>query len=112
MKPSSRHDLISLRIVFRKLFVNRSVHLDYDPRGMAIEVNNKSCDDLLPSEVQAVEAVGAEMSPQVSLRFGHLAAQLLCALYLYGIGTIFGDSTYSKHENPSLIPSPRLVWGA
>ncbi len=51
-------DAVSLSVVILSVLVDAAVHFDHEPRAVAKEVGDEAADNLLPPEMQAVQAAG------------------------------------------------------
>ena len=106
-------DCVAALIVVLVRIVDFAVHLDGQPRGGAIEVGEKSGNDVLASELEATERAPAHCAPKHPLRFrlfpSHLARQLQlrgCCPAPHLANTITAPS--SPHALPSAKDSRKL----
>src|SRR5262249_14160496 len=87
----SRQDPISLGVRLPLLLVNQTINFHNASRSMAVEINDKAIDTLLPPKVKARQAVGSEVLPKGLLLRGHLAAELLGRLDLHLFNPLTDD---------------------
>src|SRR5690349_4293382 len=104
------------------MFVDRTVDLDNQRRGVAIEVRDESVDDLLSAKVEPTELIAPQASPENSLRRGHPTAKLLREFDFNLIDVLADDDISWSHwlsqsgtrcEEPLPQPLPeagRGVW--
>lgn len=54
--------------------MDRPIYFDCQRSRVAVEINNKTGDDLLTTKVPPVKSIGAQMLPEHSFGWRHLAA--------------------------------------
>ena len=64
-------------VMLALLFMRLPVYLDREFRGVAIEIDDKSLNHLLTTEVKTVERVSSKSSPECAFRRSHFAAESL-----------------------------------
>jgi hypothetical protein len=73
--------------------VTSTIQFHHQPCSVAVEVDNEAPDDLLSPEVEAIETVRTQMSPQPTFLNSQGAAQVLGCLELCARHALFpGDS--------------------
>jgi len=95
-------DAVSLSVVILSALVDAAVHFDREPRAVAKEVGDKAVNDLLPPEVQAVQAAGPQMLPQRPFSRRHLTPHLTRQLLLL-VGVTARDDKSFFHK-ASMLP--------
>jgi hypothetical protein len=71
---------IALCIRLALLFVNRSIQFHDQSRPVAVEIDNISTNDLLPSKVKTAQTIGPNMIPESFLSDRHVSTKLLGSL--------------------------------
>jgi hypothetical protein len=77
--------------VLIRMFVTRAVHLDRQPRVVAVEVENERADRMLSSEPDSIEFAASNFLPEQNLGQGQLAAEFASSADGELWGLPFGD---------------------
>lgn len=68
---------ITFLIVLSSSRMHVAIHLDHKPDGVTIEIHDESRDDLLSAEMEVIDLIATQGSPQESFSPRHFFAQLL-----------------------------------
>ena len=83
VETASSEDAIALGIRLCLGCVDGPVHLNDQPCGGAIEVDDEAVDDLLPAKVQSIQTVTTQRGPEQPLGERHRPAQFARAFGLH-----------------------------
>lgn len=64
------------------MLVDAAIHFDHDFGFRIIEINNKTCNRVLPSEVDPAKLVAAKVLPQNVLLIGRQCPKVPSSLYV------------------------------
>jgi hypothetical protein len=79
------------------LLVDAAIDFHHQPSCVAVEIHNKSVDDLLATKVKAVQPISAKMSPQDLLLLSHPAMKFFSTLHFSFVNPLSGDDVASGH---------------
>jgi hypothetical protein len=73
------------------------IHFDDESCGMAVEIDDKTVDDLLPAEMESVQLISAQGSPEDGLFRGHCLSHLLRTLDNAGVDALTSNNPRFVH---------------
>src|SRR3954453_1533360 len=95
------------------MLVDGAIDLDDEFACVAVEVSNEAVDDLLAAELEAMEAISAQVLPEALFGLGHALPQprglgaLLRRASLGSEDAVHGRLPLLTLDNPSPVPSPK-----
>ena len=75
--------LFPMQIKFDPTIVDRPIYFDDQSGIKAEKINDETIDNLLPTEVTAVEASCPQLLPEQCFRGGHLTSEVACKVPLF-----------------------------
>ncbi len=91
---------ITLCVVFDLLMMNTAIHFDYQSSSMAVEIHNKSINNLLPAKVKPLQSIGAKTFPENVLFFRHPTTKHSCPLHLIRPHSLPNNDISFPHPAP------------
>ena len=99
LETAAAKDISSGLVLDFALIMDRTVHFDHQARFVAVEIDDKASDDLLPSKMPAVQPVCTQISPQTLFCRCHRLAQFPSSLLLLGINPLPCDDAFFGHSS-------------
>ena len=100
--------LIALGIITNLMSVNLTINFNDQASGMAVEIDNKTVNDLLAAKVNPINPVSTQPFPKPFFRLGHLFSQPPRLCHFLGHNTLPNHDVSLRFFYGTYPPRPPL----